>query len=144
MLFGIYGLLIISYLQQSIHNIQLWRKKLLFLEFLPLNTYSHVQNHFLTDLHVIFALIDLNEQSNVVSQKTKKTCSGFFFIFKSLRVAHGVMVALEEEERPRFLSILLEMIDWKYNIRTEAQHIHDNHSDAQDKSKNEKFFSEIK
>ena len=41
------------------------------------------------------------------------------------------MVALEEEERPRFLSILLEMIDWKYNIRTEAQHLHDNHSDAQ-------------
>ena len=76
MLFGIYGLLIISYLQQSIHNIQLWRKKLLFLEFLPLNTYSHVQNHFLTDLHVIFALIDLNEQSNVVSQKTKMPCLG--------------------------------------------------------------------
>ena len=81
MLFGIYGLLIISYLQQSIHNIQLWRKKLLFLEFLPLNTYSHVQNHFLTDLHVIFALIDLNEQSNVVSQKTKISCSGLILYF---------------------------------------------------------------
>ena len=53
------------------------------------------------------------------------------------------MVALEEEERPRFLSILLEMIDWKYNIRTEAQHIHDNHSDAQDKPKDGEFFSEI-
>lgn len=96
LLLALYILIIIVYIVSWIQNVQSWKIRLSLLEYMPLHCVEYMNTKCLSDLHIILALVDLNGSSTA-----------------SLRVAHEVMSALEDHERPRFLAILMELVDWR-------------------------------
>merc|ERR1719394_64713 len=76
-------------------NVKSWKKSYKLVEFLPLQGASYLQNNALSDLHLLMAIINQNDQAR-----------------KTISLVDKVLSSLEKNERVKFLPVLMEVIVW--------------------------------
>jgi len=95
LLFIFYCAILILQLIFWYKNIESWRKSYKMVQYLPLQGASYLQNNALSDLHVLMAIINQNDQAR-----------------KTISLVDKVLSSLEKNERVKFLPVLMEVIVW--------------------------------